>query len=140
MNKFLEFLKDASITISCNNFEELLQFFEIMKSNGYELNEVSGGYNFLIDNNKKFEFIASTCFNNISFSSFCEKINSHNNIYDKKPPSNYCFACEATKDIHGTVGCNRCPLIVNSKRTKSKRNCSYSLFNEWVERNKFRKF
>lgn len=83
MNKFLEYLKDTSTVICCNGFEELLQFFEIMKNNGYELSDKTNGkYTFFINDNKTFEFTtAAIYFDNILFPSFCEKINFHNKLW-----------------------------------------------------------
>lgn len=84
MNKFLEYLKDTSTVICCNGFEELLQFFEIMKNNGYELSDKTNGkYTFFINDNKTFEFTtAAIYFDNILFPSFCEKINFHNKLWN----------------------------------------------------------
>lgn len=84
MNKFLEYLKDTSTVICCNGFEELLQFFEIMKNNDYELSDKTNGkYTFFINDNKTFEFTtAAIYFDNILFPSFCEKINFHNKLWN----------------------------------------------------------
>ena len=77
MNNFLEYLKNTNVTICCSDFEELFQFFKIMKDNGYELNDkINGKYNFLINDNKTFEFTMPTYFDNILFPAFRKKINS----------------------------------------------------------------
>lgn len=77
MNKFLEYLKNTNTVICCSDFEELFQFFRIMKDNGYELDDkMNGKYNFLINNNKTFEFTVPTYFDNILFPAFRKKINS----------------------------------------------------------------
>lgn len=176
MNKFLEYLKDTSTVICCNGFEELLQFFEIMKNNGYELSDKTNDkYTFFINDNKTFEFtIAANYFDNILFPSFSEKINFHNKLWNgmtmeeahrkmwndladgkveskgewlnlhntnmEKIPIYYCFACEASLDNNRHRDCNRCPLIINGKRTVDGDPCLYGLFDEWCDATDFEKF
>lgn len=83
MNKFLEYLKNTNATICCSDFEELFQFFKIMKDNGYELNDkINGEYNFLINDNKTFEFTMPTYFDNILFPTFRKKINSYDELWN----------------------------------------------------------
>lgn len=175
MNKFLEYLKNTNIVICCSDFEELFQFFRIMKDNGYELNDkMNGKYNFLINDNKTFEFTTPTYFDNILFPAFRKKFNSCDmlwngmtlekahrkmwndladgkvkdkrewlNLYNtsnEKNPKHYCFACEASLNDKDIKSCNRCPLIVDGKRTTEGYPCLYGLFDRWVDATGFEKF
>lgn len=175
MNNFLEYLKNTNTTICCSDFEELFQFFRIMKDNGYELNDkMNGKYNFLINDNKIFEFTTPTYFDNILFPAFRKKINSCDmlwngmtlekahrkmwndladgkvknkrewlklyNTSNEKSPKHYCFACEASLNDKGIKSCNRCPLIVDGKRTTEGYSCLYGLFDRWVNATGFEKF
>ena len=68
MNKFLEYLIHAESIVYCSNFEEVLQFLLIMKDEGFELEKPVDGYNFYIDDNKRFRLVESNCFRDILFS------------------------------------------------------------------------
>lgn len=93
MNNFLGYLIHTESIVSCDNFEEVLQFFEIMKDEGFELEKAVGGYNFYIDDNKQFKFIEPNFFREISFFAVKKYYNDAKMFTDTNKNSNHDTSC-----------------------------------------------
>lgn len=145
MNKFLEYLIHAESIVSCDDFEEVLQFFEIMKNEGFELEKAVGGYNFYIDDNKQFKFIEPNFFREISFFAVKKYYNDAKMFTDANNNSNHDTSClwngmtmeEAHRKMWNDLADNKVKSqrewidIYNTNNEEAPTNCCFVCETSW---------